>query len=216
MATLPQLPNIVTRFSYQGYNPITKKLKLGAEFLCDVVNQRVFAMNVRFFFDATFFLPGSPSTVNFVDFAPGYGKHSPIVPYFGTGQAGKAYFNLPTTPVTYVNGAMSIVNINEAPILVSTDPTKWTRLFSIELTTKNVLVNSNNYPAVIWDREPIGTNGSFLTGNAGNVVTVVEDPSGVIKTAPTLVTALHFNWNAVPTATKAPWGSPVMKTPVGV
>lgn len=209
------MPNINVRFAYNSYNPTTKKLKLDVQFLSNTENQRLFGMNVRFFYDTTFMAPGSPSTVEFVDFAPGYGKFSPNPPFFGNGTVGSVWFKLPTNICTYVNGAVQLNNVNATPIIISTDVFNWTRLFSIEVVSKNVLTGTN-YPAFIWDKETNPANGGFMPGPDGVTITTVVNPTGIITTQPTTEYVDHFNWKATMGATLAPWGIPVTTNPVTV
>jgi hypothetical protein len=200
-------PKISIRFSNPTYNPSTKKFKAEVQYLSDTPNVRIFGQNVRFFFDGAMFQNASQSTVKFTDFAPGYGPFSPYPNYMSNPTAGISWFNLSTTAVPYINSAIAINNINATPVIISTDSNNWTKLFSVELTTKNVL-SGDVYPILIWDHEEAVGQGGFVSGNAGNVITHVIDPTGVIKTGPTQVTATHFNWSQTPGTLKAPWGTP--------
>lgn len=200
-------PKITTRFSNPQYEASTKKLTLNVDFLSDTPDQRIYGMNVRFFYDGAIFEKGNTATVRFKDYAPGYGGFSPNPPYFGNSTAGIAWFKLSSTAVTYVNGAMALTNVNATPIIISTDILDWTTLFKIELTTKLPLTGEVA-PAIIWDKETIPTNGGFIPGSDGVTITTILDPTGAIKTQPTEEYAQHFNWTPYLGNTVAPWGQP--------
>lgn len=200
-------PKISIRFSNPTYNPSTKKFKAEVQYLSDTPNVRIFGQNVRFFFDGAMFQNANASTVKFTDFAPGYGPFSPYPNYMNNTTAGISLFKLSTTSAPYINSAIQINNINETPVIISTDSNNWTKLFSVELTTKLVL-SGDVYPILIWDQEEVSANGGFIPGNQGNTITHVVNPSGVIETEPTTVSAIHFNWSQTPGKTVAPWGLP--------
>ncbi len=212
---MPQ-PKITTRFSNPVFDTNTNKLKLSVEFHSDTPNQRLFGMNVRFFYDASVFESGNASTVKFVDFEPGYGIFTGTPASYGTGTMGIAYFHLPTTACTYVNGAIQLNSPSSDPIFIQTDESQpWTRLFSIELTVRSA-VSGTIYPSVIWDKETIPNNGGFLPGSDGVTITTVVNPSGIVTTQSTDEYAQNFNWFATPGALKAPWGNPQAFVPVSI
>jgi hypothetical protein len=201
-------PKISIRFSNPKYNTSTKKFKIDVEYLSDTPNIRIFGQNVRFFYDGAIFENANVNTVRFTDFAPGYGPFSPYPNYMQNTTSGKAFFNLQTINAQYINSAIAINDINATPVIISTDVNNWTKLFTIELTTRNVL-SGDTYPVLIWDHEDDETRGSYVNGPDGNVITHVINPQGVIRTGPTdEVYQGHFNWSQTPGSLKAPWGFP--------
>ena len=201
-------PKISIRFSNPSYNSSTRKFKIDAEYLSDTPNVRIFGHNVRFFYDGILFENANTNTVKFTDFAPGYGPTLPYPGNLSNSTAGKAWFNLQSVSAGYINSAIAINNINETPVIISTDSNNWTRLFAIELTTRNILLG-DTYPILIWDHEDDETRGGYINGNQGNVITHVVNPSGAITTGPTdEVLSEHYNWSQTPGKTVAPWGFP--------
>ena len=198
-------PKVSIRFSNPKYNSSTKKFKIDVEYLSDTPNIRVFGHNVRFFYDGSMFESANANTVKFTDFVPGYGPFSPYPNYMSNPTAGKAWFNLSTTALGYINSAIQLNNVNATPVLLSTN--SWTKLFTIELTTKNVL-SGDVYPILIWDHEYGDNLGGYIVGPDGNVITYVVNPSGAITTGPTDEDAYHFNWAQTVGSLKAPWGFP--------
>lgn len=199
-------PQIKIRFNNPQYNPTTKKFKLDVEFQSDQENQKIFGINVRFFYDATIFLPSTPTShkVNFIEFAPGYGIQnkssiatSPTI--------GISWFNLATNPVTYVNWAVQTSNAGSAPVISTTS---WTKLFAVEVISKNTLTG-NVCPSFIWDKR--NKDQGYMFNSEGVTAISIIDPSGEVKNQSVIEVPVHFNWTPIVPATRAPWGSPNTK-----
>lgn len=208
-------PKIKIKFANPNYNTSTKKFKFDVQYLSDTPNVRLFGHNVRFIYDGSMFENANSNTVKFTDFVPGYGTFSPYPNYMTNPTFGKAYFNLTSTIAPYINSAIAMNNVNATPVIISTDPNNWTKLFTVELTTKTVL-SGEVYPILIWDQEEVSQNGGFIPNNDGNKITHVVDPSGIIRTGPTKTTAEHFNWEQTPGSVTLPWGNPTTKNKVNI
>lgn len=196
-------PQIKIRFNNPQYDSTTKKFKLDVEFQSDQENQKIFGINVRFFYDATIFLPSTPTShkVSFIEFAPGYSIQNKSSIATST-TLGKTWFNLATGPVTYVNWAIQTSSVNSSPVISTSN---WTKLFAIEVISKNVLTGSV-CPSFIWDKK--NKDQGYMINTEGVTLITVVDPTGDVTNQSAIELPSHFNWSPTPGKTSAPWGNP--------
>lgn len=205
-----QEPLVTVRFANPSYECLTNTYCLDVEFLADQEDVEVFGMNIRFFYDDDVL-----ELIGFSDFQGGYGPFSPDPPtVFTNGPAGPALFNF-VGPAEFVNGAMQLVDPDADPILLST--TEWTKLFQIcFIVEDNPGANPQVFcPSVVWDLEADPTNGGFLVGDDGVVITVV-DPDPNVESSPADENVVQFNWAYDPMGGGPPYGMPVEEVCISI
>jgi hypothetical protein len=160
----PQTPVITVRCSNPSYDPITNIYVVNVDFQSDIPNQKLYGMNVRFFYDSTVL-----KFSTFDNFATGYGKYSPNPPYINTGNISSAAAFGFTGPATFVNGAIILKSKSTAPFIPTTG---WVKLFKIKFLVQNLSLLPNFCPSVVWDLNKDNTNG---LGVPPFVITVSTD-----------------------------------------
>lgn len=195
------MSKIKVRFNNPRYDAVTKKFKIDVEFQSDVDNEKIFGINTRFFYDSTIFLPSTTSNpkINFIEFATGYFIQNKPINGLVPLQIGKTFFKLPTSPVNYVNWAVQ-GNANTAPVISTTG---WTKLFAVELTSKDVLTGKV-CPAFIWDKK--NKDAGYIPNQEGVTIITVVNPAGEVTTKSVEEIPVHFNWTA--TNSSVPFGAP--------
>lgn len=167
------------------------------QFKADQSGLRHGGMNVRLFIpfnDLTF--------LGLFNFAPGYGLMSAGQPATSTGNAnsGPILFGVPG-PVTYINGAMDLVNASAPPIYMD----DWVTLYQIKFKAKTS--KGKDCPVIILDKERLPhENGGFLPSDGVTIVyyTMASPSIG----APTTEYVMHWSW--VQTKDKYPtFGAPL-------
>jgi len=121
------VPNITVRFANPQYDCTTEQYCVDVEFQSDTVDQQLFGMNVRLFYDDAIMEFDS-----FTNFLGGYGAVAPdpatvlqSPPGFGTN-----YFGFPSPGVAdWVNGAIQLIDYGQPPIYI--DTLGWTKIFQI-------------------------------------------------------------------------------------
>ena len=182
-----QTPIITVRLANPQNNCVTQEYCLDVEFKSNMLEQEIFGMNVRFFYDDDVL-----ELVDFRDFQGGYGPVAPNPPIIATsGPAGPALFNFDGA-AEFVNGAMQLINSNAPPILLDTG--EWTKIFQICFLVDDPNANLDTFcPSVVWDLEQNPENGGFLSGDDGIVITV-DDPDPNNESLPTIENVVQFNW----------------------
>ena len=200
-----QEPLVAVRFANPNVNCLTFQYCLDVEFRSSPADLQVFGMNVRFFYDDAYL-----ELVGFSDFQGGYGPVSPNPPIVtstipGTGTT---FFGLPAPGVAdFVNGAIQLVDNSQPPILL--DDENWSKLFQVCFTIDGPVVDSSAFcPPVIWDLEADPSNGGYLPGDDGVVITIVDEPPFMSTASAENVE--QFNWAYSGPGTP-PFGAP---TPV--
>lgn len=196
-----QTPVITVRFANAQNDCVTQEYCLDVEFKSDTPDQEVFGMNVRFFYDDQIL-----ELIDFRDFQGGYGAVAPDPPIIFTSEpAGPALFNF-EGPAEFINGAIQLVNTGAEPIILDTE--NWSKIFQICFDVDGPIANLDTFcPAVVWDLEQDPTNGGFLAGDDGVVITMVDpDPNNESYAADENV--VQFNWEYIGDGT-APYGQPV-------
>lgn len=196
-----QTPDITVRFANPQNDCATLEYCLDMEFKADMTGQEVFGMNVRFFYDDSVL-----EFVDFRDFQGGYGPVAPNPPIILTSEpAGPALFNF-AGAAEFVNGAIQLVSPGEPPVVL--DTAEWTKLFQVCFLVDDPNANLDTFcPSIVFDLEQDPSNGGYLTGDDGIVITVVDpDPNG--QSLPAYESVAQFNWEYIGNGTP-PYGQPV-------
>lgn len=201
IALVAQTPVITVRFENPQNDCVTQEYCLDVAFKSDMIDQELFGMNVRFFYDDDVL-----EFVDFRDFQGGYGAVVPDPPIISTSEpAGPGLFNFEGA-AEFVNGAIQLVNLGPPPIIL--DTTEWSKVFQICFLVDDPNANLDTFcPSVVWDLEQNPLNGGFLAGDDGVVITIVDpDPNNESLSADENVE--QFNWQYIGNG-EAPYGEPV-------
>ena len=196
-----QTPVVTVRFANPQHDCITQEYCLDVEFKSDIPDQEVFGMNVRFFYDDQIL-----ELIDFRDCQGGYGPVAPDPPIIFTSEsAGPALFNFPG-PAEFINGAIQLVSSGDPPIYLDTE--NYTKLFQICFEVDGPIPNLDTFcPSVVWDLEQNPSNGGFLSGDDGVVITIVDpDPNNESYAANENVE--QFNWEYIGDGSP-PFGQPI-------
>ncbi len=197
-------PNITVRLNNPTYNCNTQKYIVDVEFQSDLPNERLFGMNVRFWYDDSVLELDSLK-----GFSAGYGAVSPSPPTKQTlPTQGPTWFNF-AGAAEFVNGAIQLTNVNATPIYISTSG--WTKLFQITFAVDDPNANySNFWPSVVLDLEQNPANGGYLPGSDGIVMTVYNGGS-----FPVSEHVNQYNWQYIGSGT-SPYGQPASTNPASI
>ncbi|MCP4122821.1 MAG: DUF11 domain-containing protein, partial [Bacteroidetes bacterium] len=184
-----QNPVISVRFANPQFDCATGDYCVDVEFNSDTPGQELFGMNVRFFYDEDVL-----EFNGFGDFQGGYGPFAPNPPEISTSDsAGPALFGFPGS-ATFVNGAIQLVNTGATPIEIPSGVDNWVKIFQACFAVDDPSIALDQFsPAVIWDQEQDPSNGGFLAGDEGVVITVVNTGSNE-GSSPADEMAFHNNW----------------------
>jgi len=200
---MAQLPDISVRFANPSFDCVNQTYCLDVEFQSNTPSQQLYGMNVRFFYDDNIL-----EFISFGDFQGGYGPFSPNPPVITTGNPniGPSWFGISGTP-EFLNGAVQLINSTATPIDIST--TGWTKLYNVcfDVVDPTAFVNNNFCPTIIWDLEEDPSNGGYLQGIDGVVITVVN-PDPNLESAPANELVVQYNWQYDGIAGE-PFGFPV-------
>lgn len=199
-------PNITVRFSNPSFDCVTSEYCLDVQFQSDQENQRLFGMNVRFFYEEL-----GLEFLHFTNFANGYGAVAPDPPQILTSPPAFGYnffgFGIPGNgPAEWVNGAIQLVDFGQDPIYIST--TDWTTIFQICFSIDETNPDSTGFcPPIVWDLEEDPANGGYLLGDDGVVITIFDEQTGLSEPAQEFVE--QFNWAYSGGGAAPPYGAPV-------
>ncbi len=175
-----QCPAVTVRFANPEYDFATQVYTVDVEYQCDMENQQLFGMNVRFFYPENIL-----EFIAFGEFAEGYGPMNPNPPLKSTGNqsSGMTLFGF-EGPQEYINGA--IQKTGTASLFLST--TGWTKIYnaSFQVEDTGSFDIESFCPPLIWDLNE-GANGGIA---AGIIITVVEGSGS----APATEHCVQFNW----------------------
>ncbi len=195
--------NISTRFAHAKFDAKTNTYSLDMEMMSAGARQKLFGMNLRFFYDASkmeFSSVGDlPAAYQLMGGQPKAFK--------GNADSGYKLFNLEES-AAYVNGAIQLVKEDEP---LELQPNQWTKVGKLNFTLSSTLApGSRICPTVIWDLQDKAQKGGFLPGGDGVVITVVENnPVTRQTTAPANVSTVPINWAYDDSAESLPYGNPV-------
>jgi hypothetical protein len=185
LARSQTLPQVSLRFANPRYDCPTQTYCLDVEVKSDTPDQRLFGINVRFFYD-----DGILEFLGTSDHREGYGMPSP--PEIITGEGG-VFFGFAGNP-EWFNGTVQLM---DNAYIVYLPVGNWQKAFSIcfQVDDPNSLDIQNFCPSIVWDlqQNPPEFGGGFLPGDDGVVITLV-DPSGEQDSAPTTEEVVQFNW----------------------
>lgn len=190
-----------TRFAHPQINAAAKTYSVDIEMKATGTAQKLFGMNLRFFYDAAELEFVSLSELN-----PSYGTLNQLQAFKGSAASGSKLFNFDEA-ATYVNGAIQLVQ-EDAPQEIAVN--QWTKIGKLNFRIPESVANGSRIcPTLVWDLHADAKKGGFLTGSDGVVVTVLEnDPATRETSAPTAVAALPFNWEYTNTEVQ-PYGHPL-------
>ncbi len=185
VAAQPALPVVTVRFANPVYDCPTQTYCLDVEFISDTPGQKLFGMNVRFFYDGNIL-----EYLSIGDFQDGYNVlEPPVVEQQAPGSG--SFFGL-SGPLEWFNGQVQVFG----PATISLSTTTWTKLFHICFRVKDpvALEGVDNFcPPIIWDLQEDFLSGGYLQGDDGVVMTVV-DQTGQQDSSPTTENVVQFNW----------------------
>ncbi len=186
------MPQINVRFSNPQFDNDTRMYFLDVELNSQNSPEKLFGMNVRFFYDATML-----EFKHMDQFRPGYGIIGELPKEFrANDQSGVQMFNL-TGAAAYINGA--IQQLDEQSSL-EINPIKWVKVFRLAFKVPIIYAEEDRFcPSVVWDLKSNYGGGGFLAGSDGVIITLVENNPDTRKTSsPTVIQGTHLNWDQNP------------------
>jgi hypothetical protein len=197
-----QIPTVTVRFYNPSYDCETQTYCLDVQFKSDAEGQKLFGVNVRFYYD-----DDQLEFTSFGNYAEGYGPYDPDPPIVQTGPAtsGPLLFGFTGDPAEYINGDVQVMGYT--PIFLDTEI--WTTIFSICFTVEDPTLYENGglCPPIVWDLEENPENGGFSSGSDGVVILLVSDDPYEPST-PAISNVVQFNW-AYDGSPGYPYGNPV-------
>ena len=195
-----QMPVVTVQLTNPAYDCTTEQYCVDVEFLANEPDISVYLMNIRFFYDDNVL-----EFAAFTDFQGGYAPMIPNPPLINTSNsAGLAMFNF-AGPAEYVNGAMHLANPSESTILL--DSIEGTMLFKICFTVDDENADPQSFcPSIVLDLEVNPSNGGYLGGSDGIVITV--ENTGPVDSRPSTENVVQYNWMYTGSGA-APFGEPV-------
>lgn len=182
------MPQIDIQFSNPTYDRASRTYTVDVELISMTEPEMLFAMNLRFFYDATLLQYKSIE-----QFHQGYGflGEAPEA-IVGTENSGSQLFNFDQA-AGYINGTVILVS-EPHPLHILTNT--WTKAFSITFEVPVTTLDKENFcPSIIWDKEVDPVNGGFLPGSEGILISVVErDRASRFESVIAKTKGYPFNW----------------------
>lgn len=162
-------PVITVRFANPEFDCVSQVYTVDVEFQSNTPDQQLNAMNVRFWYDDDIL-----EFVGFGEFVNGYGPDMPNPPQvtnYGL-YAGQSWFGF-TGPADYVSGAIKKISTTINVYISTTD---WTKLFNMSfLIDDPAKLNQSEFcPSLVWDLEADPSNGGYLYGSEGVVISLIS------------------------------------------
>ena len=181
----PQIPVVSVRFANPYYDCPTATYCVDVEFKSNIDGQQVYGMNVRFFYDGAIL-----QFLSTGDYMTGYAIPDP--PQIMPGQPGSGAPYGITGPLMWFNGNLQLISFDTA-VYLSTS--QWTKLFHVcfRVVDPKSIGIQNFCPSLIWDLQADPSQGGYLPGDDGVVITVV-DPTFLQDSSPTTENVVQFNW----------------------
>lgn len=202
MMAQPDLPVVILRFANPQYICPTQTYCVDVEFKCNVPDQWVYGVNIRFLYDDS-----ELEYLGISDIQTGYITLEPPQIITGPANSGDPFGF--AGPVEWFNGQLQLVDYN-VPVYLTSD---WIKMFKIcfHVDNPNSLNIKNFCPSIVWDlkqpnRAPLEDGDGFFPGDDGVVVTVVDN-SGLQDSSPTFESVEQFNWQY--SNDENSWGFPV-------
>lgn len=192
------------RFANPQFNAQAKTYSLDIEMHAEAAPEKLFGINLRFFYDAS-----ELEFVSLSELHPSYmiqGEDPKA--YRGNDASGSALFNFEAA-AAYINTAIQLTKEID-PLEISDK--QWTKVAKVNFNTTELAFGATRLcPAVVWDQKsPIRKDG-YLPGSGGLVVTLLEnDPTTRETTKPTAISVQPFNWEKMGTDAM-PYGHPLDK-----
>ena len=198
-------PNFTIRFANPQFNCSTGEYCLDVELQSDLLDQQLFGINVRFFYEDNIL-----EFIDFRDFQGGYGPVAPNPPQVLTSPPafGYNYFHFGSPgngAADWVNGAVQLVDYNQPPLYIST--TDWTKVFQVCFEMDDPAPDSTHFcPSIVLDLEQDPANGGYLAGDEGVVMTATTAVPG--ESTPAFEHVVQFNWHYTGDGQAPPYGDP--------
>lgn len=202
-----QDPTVAIRLANPFYSCLIDRYCLDVQFSSTTPGNVVYGVNVRFFYDAEVL-----AFDTFQNFKGGYGPVNPDPPEVVMGLPGIGYswFGLGepgTGTANYVNGSIQLLDDSKPYIYLPVSD--WVDIFQICFDVlEPPAPGSNSFcPPVIWDLRQDPSEGGYLVGDDGVIITVVNsDPN--LDSAPAQEEVYHYNWTYTGSG-DAPYGEPI-------
>ncbi len=194
--------HVQMRFANPEFNRNAGTYSLDFQMKTDQDLEKLFGINLRFFYDATKLefesLNGLPASYSIQGDTP--------KAFVGNEESGKSLFSLEST-TAYVNTAIQL-NDEDNPLEITHK--QWTKVGSLNFKVPEAALNGTTFcPSVIWDQQLPMTKSGFLPGSGGVIVTLMEEDAATRETTkPTLVTGKSFNWQLNGSSVN-PFGYPI-------
>lgn len=199
-----EIDRVSMRFAQPQFNVNERAYSINVEMHALQPGQKLFGINLRFFYDAT--------NIEFAGISALHSSYSIMgaapFAYRGNDESGQYMFNFPAS-AAYINTAVQLMN-EDAPLELL--HTGWTKIATLNFVIpESVEINSQLCPALIWDQKSSVLKESFLPGSNGVVVTLVEEDASTRETTkPTVVTSESFNWGSYGVM-NMPFGAPLQQ-----
>ncbi|HZV71573.1 MAG TPA: hypothetical protein VFG10_18600 [Saprospiraceae bacterium] len=180
-------PIITVRFVNPRFYCDSNQYIVDAEFQSNTANKEVFGMNIRFWYEDS-----KLEFLRFKDFFTSYGAVSPNPAFNSPLNFGVSWFGFSSTVADFINGGIQKTS-SGGPFYIPT--TGWKKLFSIVFKVDDPNADpANFFASVVADLEQNPSNGGYLPGNDGIVITLVNPAGGQL---PATENAISLNWNYV-------------------
>jgi hypothetical protein len=191
-------PVVTAQLSNPVFDCTTGEYCLDVELQSDLPNQELFGINVRFFYDEDIL-----TFLRFSNFEPGYQEIS--TPQIVTNPINWFSF---TGPTTWVNAAIQVDNPASASVI---SDNSFTKFFEICFEVDNPVNDPDFCPSVVWDLQEDPSQGGYVTGFNGLVISLVNQVTGV-GAIPATENVNQFNWAYDISLGDPPYGAPVETT----
>lgn len=198
-------PQIDIQFANPKYDSDTRTYTVDVELMSMIEPEILFAMNLRFFYDASLL-----QYKGIDQFHQGYGFLGEAPKAIVGGQSSGAVLFDFGNNAGYINGTVILVN-EPFPLHILTD--RWTKAFRVKFKVPLITYTNGHFcPGIIWDKEFDPSDGGFLPGSEGILISVVEnDPATPFDAIVAHTYGYPFNWEYFSTA-GMPYGHLVSAT----
>ena len=178
-----QLPTVFVRFNNPLYECITNRYIVDVELKSDIPGQQLFGMNVRLFYDDNILEYAGMS-----QFETGYSLlGTPAIQNYGAGSG--TPFGL-AGPAEWLNGS---IQLTSSSTFVLTGVYQKIFRIGFYVDDPNALNSDSFCPPLIWDMQADPSQGGYLPGDDGVVITVV-DPDPLQESSPANTSVDQHNW----------------------
>lgn len=180
-----QNSEVSIRFSNPNFDCDAKTYCLDVEYNSDSSADTLYGTNVRFFYNSA-----QLDLVDFRSLATDYGVSRVPTTAEGVASSGADLFNFPSgEAAVWVNGAIELQNTANGGRAIS--QSGWTKFFEVCFDVVGDPTGIEDFcPEVIWDLEQDRTDGGFLPGNDGVVITLKNGSFSKVSDE----SVVSFNW----------------------